>query len=824
MKNHLLLPLLLLFTRVLFAQNPPCQASVWPTGWANGNTTLSALDSSGASVSGYLWSNGETTSEINVSAPGNYCVTITYSDGCSASDCYDLNDSCQLLTWWNWLNNTEFILTAASFPAYMGTSYLWSTGDTTQEVVLSTPGTYCVTVTKANGCTAVSCLDAGQQLCNLYTYQVPDSTGSGNVWLNAYLYTIGSVSYQWSTGDTSSSIVVNQPGTYCVTATNGGGCTETACITVTCSVNAMLVSGGQLVAVPVMGTPPYSYLWSNGATSASTFAGQNGFYCVTVTDATGCTSFDCVNYYGNNCSAYIDYNVDNTLTANSSGTAPFTYSWNPGGYTTQTISPVSSDYYFVTVTDANGCESWTLQYWYSADSCTVDIYFYQDSFSTPGTIPMTAQSAGSWNDWQYEWSNGITGAYAEAVTAGEYCVTATNQLSGCTAVNCMWVQPDSSCYVQIDGLSIDPLTWQLTATGGPDPVAAYAWSTGATTPSINVSGAGHYSVTVTNTAGCTVSNYYQLYPNQQFIVQVEFADTVPVGNNGIYADIYLIQYDTAQGGILTAIDTVATYAWSSHSALVQLNNVPAGQYLVKAALKPGSAGYYSHLPTYYDQAVVWNNATLLTVNAATDCPYCNDITIHLVPGQFPGGAGFIGGLVSQGANFTGSGEEDDDRGDGDPFEGAWVVISLPDGTPLASAATNAAGQYEFDGLAWGTYILTLDIPGLEPVSITVTIGPGQPAVGNIDFKVDENSIALPVKNIENEPVIKAFPNPAGNTLYLETPSDAHLTMVNSQGQRVLEATTKGPQATLSLQGIPSGVYFLTVRTGSGINTIKVVKE
>ncbi|MBL7781634.1 MAG: hypothetical protein JNM22_10500, partial [Saprospiraceae bacterium] len=87
MKNLLFTLLLLCFGTALFAQNPPCTAIFWPTNYENGVTTLMAMDSSAYPVATYEWSTGATTQSIDVTQEGAYCVTITYTNGCSASFC-----------------------------------------------------------------------------------------------------------------------------------------------------------------------------------------------------------------------------------------------------------------------------------------------------------------------------------------------------------------------------------------------------------------------------------------------------------------------------------------------------------------------------------------------------------------------------------------------------------------------------------------------------------------------------------------------------------------------------------------------------------------
>ncbi|GAB4498741.1 MAG: hypothetical protein OHK0019_34610 [Saprospiraceae bacterium] len=295
-------------------------------------------------------------------------------------------------------------------------------------------------------------------------------------------------------------------------------------------------------------------------------------------------------------------------------------------------------------------------------------YAAPSSWSSNGTVTITAYDSSAFPVNTYLWNTGATTEEITVTAAGDYCVTATNTANGGTTVACTWVQPDNACYAQINSVQLNSTTVLLGVTGGSDLIVSYAWSTGDNTPTTEVTESGQHGVTDTNAAGCTVSAYRWIFRANDYLgVQVILPDSLNVGNNGVHADIYLIKYDPAQGGILTAIDTAATYSWTNSWAFVSIQNVPPGEYLVKAALKPNSSGYDEHLPTYYGGALLWSDATPVVVNAISGSYSTDNIYIPLVPGQNPGGPGFIGGFVNQGANFAGfaGNNEAESLGEGD---------------------------------------------------------------------------------------------------------------------------------------------------------------
>src|SRR5690606_3175473 len=109
-------------------------------------------------------------------------------------------------------------------------------------------------------------------------------------------------SYNWSNGRTTSSVNNLSAGLYTVTVTDNNSCftsynvmilqpsSLSSSITVNSNVSCNGGSNGSATASAVGGTTPYTYLWSNAATTAAISGVSAGNYTVTVTDNNGCTS------------------------------------------------------------------------------------------------------------------------------------------------------------------------------------------------------------------------------------------------------------------------------------------------------------------------------------------------------------------------------------------------------------------------------------------------------------------------------------------------------------------------------------------------------
>ena len=194
----------------------------------------------------------------------------------------------------------------ATITASGGTSYSWSTGDTTAAIVKGTAGTYTVTVTNANGCTdtktaaiTVNSLPATPTI----TADGPtDLCAGGNVTLTSSSGT----SYLWSNAASTASINVTKAGSYTVRVTNASGCQSEASIATIVTVIALpvaaititdnsgianndgIISNGAIATLTASGGT--SYRWSSGETTAAIIRDIAGIYTVTVTDANGCAN------------------------------------------------------------------------------------------------------------------------------------------------------------------------------------------------------------------------------------------------------------------------------------------------------------------------------------------------------------------------------------------------------------------------------------------------------------------------------------------------------------------------------------------------------
>ncbi|MEM9837088.1 MAG: T9SS type A sorting domain-containing protein [Bacteroidota bacterium] len=272
-------------------------------GAADGTATVTATGGDGNYT--YNWSNGATVPGITNLAPGTYSVTVT--SGSTTETASVTISQPAFLRINNYgvvgvINGNDGIATVNSsvggVPPY---TYTWSNGQTGSQATNLAVGTYTVTVTDATGCTAIQSVTvpfngASLQLNPSQTMVTcfGDNDGVASV---SPVGGVGSYTYSWSTGATTSSISNLSPGNYSVTVSSGTlnnfaffTIIEPDPLTVTLSGTDNIIGSavGMAQAAPSGGNGNYNYQWSNGGTNFAITGLTAGTYSVTITDGKGC--------------------------------------------------------------------------------------------------------------------------------------------------------------------------------------------------------------------------------------------------------------------------------------------------------------------------------------------------------------------------------------------------------------------------------------------------------------------------------------------------------------------------------------------------------
>jgi len=310
------------------------------------------------------------------------------------------------------LSCSNVTATLSADPLYEGASYAWSTLDgniigtsTGTTVVVDKPGSYSLSITRADGCVMSSNYPVtydynNPQITGVNATVVPACNGgsTGQISLTVAGGT-PSFSYVWSNGSTSGSLTGLTAGNYTVTLTDSKGCTFTSSainvpatnLTVTATKTDVLCFGqttGSIDITPSGGVGAYTYSWSNGKTVQDLTNIGKGTYTVTVTDSKGCAKTESYTVGGPTAALSATLTkTDDTNPASgtgdgtasltvSGGTTPYTFNWDgPGTYSSTLEDLTSLDYgsYVVTITDANGCAITKSTFIYEPEVCSDNI-------------------------------------------------------------------------------------------------------------------------------------------------------------------------------------------------------------------------------------------------------------------------------------------------------------------------------------------------------------------------------------------------------------------------------------------------------------------
>jgi PKD repeat protein len=467
----------------------------------------------------------------------------------------------------------------------------------------------------------------------------------------------------------------------------------------------------------------------------------------------------------------------------------------------------------------------------SGSSCAAS--FTQNTTPT-GVVTYAGMASGGQAPYTYSWAlgNGMTSTSANPVAtyaSGMYltCLTISDA-GGCTSTYCDTINVNvggggSSCSTTMSSSSNNTLSVNFSATATGTAPFTYVWdfgdSTGTSTtanPTYTYGSNGTYyaCVTIVDANGCVATDCSIITVNvaTSGTLNVYVVADSMSGLNA-QAEVFLIQYD-ATTGTLTAIQTATTQQGSA-----TFTNVPFGNYLVKAALLSTDPNYANYLPTYFTQSLTWDNATDVQVT-----PTSNSFTyIQLVQGTNVGtGPGFIGGLVTQGAN-----------GPGDPVDGALVILYDANMNPIAYTYSDEDGEYSFDNLPYGVYYIYIDELGLISAPVEITLSATTPSMDQVHFEVGTSYVMFTNTNeILSVSGLKVYPNPVTDQLYmqfeLDQTIDAEISIINITGQVLsnFQQTLNGGSNLLEVptNELPAGIYTIHLKSKAGIITQKFIKQ
>lgn len=327
------------------------------------------------------------------------------------------------------------------------------------------------------------------------------------------------------------------------------------------------------------GPAPFTYYWSNGASSSVISGLREDEYRVTVRDANACETRDTfliesrpyLNVQpwvvhascGGSCDGSVEIDV-------SGGEAPYTFVWDDGeeGPVRENLC---SGGYDVRVTDVNGCYQDSLNYIWQPEALVLEFQVQNTFCSTSannGSIDV--QISGGKTPYSFSWDHGAATRDIQDVEAGTYTLTVTDA-SGCMLTDSAKVDntpglafetevSHPSCIGLSDG-SID-----LTVSGGHPPFL-YAWNTGSVEEDVDGLAKGSYVVIVTDQMDCTDS------------IRIELDEPEALSAEMSIEALSCAEAADASASVEVTGGTMPyTYAWTNGETSSYLENLEAGRY------------------------------------------------------------------------------------------------------------------------------------------------------------------------------------------------------------------------------------------------------
>lgn len=570
------------------------------------------------------WNNGATGNQNTDLVAGDYFFSLTDANGCvfisnliTVAQPEPIEFDIAGITSPSCYGETNGSLDIWVLGGTQPYEFLWSNGDITEDIQQISAGDYQVTITDAHGCTYESTtitVNEPDLLSFIITTLQPPTCNNLTDGLIDVDISGGTPPYQFNWSNGANTEVINNlgEGIYNLTLTDSNNC-------------ELKISNLQLIAPSVItidadfiqnsfcegvadgvievsisgGTSPYFYNWNNGASIEDLNNIEAGDYQLTVTDFNGCTveslvfsitennSFEANPDVINDVSCYSNSNGSIYISM-SGGLFPFSFNWNNGDQT-EDIENLPPGNYFATITDANGCISYTDTFFISEpEPLFVDVISVEspncNGFEN-GSIEV--QVTGGTGNYLYSWNNGAStedlsnvpsGLYQLTVLDGNNCV-ASSEIIEIAEPEIIAISLDS--IVNVGCLGVDEGSIEIAVSGGVAPYI-FEWSTGDTTQNLFGITAGYYSLSVTDDNGCMafLSSLEVEQLNDGLLIEPDMVDHVSCHN--------------ASDGSISILMTGGTppfqYNWSNGVVTSVNSNLQGGFYNVTVTDANGCVG------------------------------------------------------------------------------------------------------------------------------------------------------------------------------------------------------------------------------------------
>jgi len=616
-------------------------------------------------------------------------------------------------------------------------------------------------------------------------------------------------------------VTITQPTLLTVTATG----TSTACVN-----SASATANG--------GTLPYSYLWSNGATTQSITSLPAGTYIVTVTDGKGCqATASCTVTAGEafnpstsvtNVSCFGASNGSITIT-NVNGVAPFQYSINGVDFQSSNVfTGLAAGTHTITVRDFNGCTGFVTKTITQPTQLVVTLGTVQSTCGGSSTGSISVTVSGGSPSYNYQWTG--PGGYSSTqlsisnLAVGNYSLAVTDS-KGCTSVLPVTVSTypaivvtESITNVLCAGGATGVI--DLTVTGGTGSGFTYLWNNGATTQDrLNLATGSNYKVTITDIgSGCSVQKIYAISsPSSAVDVTVSNQSIVDV------AGCTTLGSFTAQGSGGTPYPDPDLYRYSINGVYQTspvFSNLQAGAYTVTVKdangclatrdvtivdngsdeyeSSPNNPGNNNNNNKGKAAPISLGSAVSARIGVATDVDYYK-----------------LGASNSWSGNYTITFVQ--------PATAVSFDLVASNGTTVITPSASSGTNKQYNGLNGTYYVRVSGTNSLSCYQFTVTNTTMTRSAGTtVQPEVTKANTGKDMFDVK----VLGNPSSTGFVMNVITSSDEKISMrvLDAQGRLIEERQGLQPMEILRVgERYISGIYMAEIRQGKNHKTVRLVK-
>jgi PKD repeat protein len=317
---------------------------------------------------------------------------------------------------------------------------------------------------------------------------------------------------------------------------------------------------------------------------------------------------------------------------------------------------------------------------------------------------------------------------------------------------------------------------------------------------------GLYSVSLTTTdaTGCTYQSILPVHVSADSIIIV---DTLGISGSIFAADSIPLPYGQVT---LFKSDSTGSFYMDQETWFINyvyfFNYLSPGNYLILATPYQGTVWFTQYLPTYYGDAIFWEDATLITLGYPQNPYYIHYVAFDSIGG----GVGGINGQILQGGGKSNTVANQE-----------VVLVDLLD-NPVKYTYTDSYGNFSFPSLPLGSYIVHPNITGIIAYPVSVTLDP-QNTQATVNMTINGNTITGIIDRPSSPIIGSVYPNPASAELRI-TVKKGHEGMVkveilDASGRLVISQASdtyaQDDLIRINIESLSAGMYILRVRDQEG---------